>query len=85
MNISSYFQELAFELADDSRDPGWCIWLDADTFTKKEFTSKDLDNFLKYYDDFLEDIFEHVNIGAIKRDDVKDLVKSKEQSVLWDY
>ena len=38
--------ELAFELADESRDPGWCIWLDADTFTKKEFTSKDLDNFL---------------------------------------
>jgi len=38
--------ELAFELADDSRDPGWCIWLDADTFTKKEFNSKDLDNFL---------------------------------------
>ena len=38
--------ELAFELADDSRDPGWCIWLDGDTFTKKEFNSKDLDNFL---------------------------------------
>ena len=38
--------EFAFELADDSRDPGWCIWLDADTFTKKDFTSKDLDKFL---------------------------------------
>ena len=38
--------EFAFELAEDSRDPGWCIWLDADTFTKKEFNATDLDKFL---------------------------------------
>ena len=36
----------AFELADTSRDPGWLIWLDADTFTKKDFDLKDLKKIL---------------------------------------
>ena len=36
----------AFELADTSRDPGWLIWLDADTYTKKDFDLKDLKKIL---------------------------------------
>ncbi len=38
--------EKAFEMAEESKNPGWLIWLDGDTFTKKDFTVKDLQSFL---------------------------------------
>mgnify|MGYP003671317190 FL=1 len=36
----------AFEMADESKQAGWLIWLDADTFTKKDFSGKDIESFL---------------------------------------
>ena len=34
--------EFAFELAEESKTPGWLVWLDADTITNKRFTYEDM-------------------------------------------
>ncbi len=33
---------MAFDLAEKSKNPGWLIWIDADSYLKKRLTKQDM-------------------------------------------